>query len=76
MPHEFVIEKDGQILTFDDFDKIPEQFDILIKFCPALPPCDHSDPHNHDHKHKIMEQWHSKFKQLMERTNASSSFIG
>lgn len=76
MPHEFVIEKDGQILTFDDFDKIPLRFDMLIKFCPEVPECDHSNPHNHDHKHEIMEQWHNRFKQLLERTHATSSVSG
>lgn len=72
MPHEFVIEKDGKILTFDDFDKIPKKFDLLIKFNPEVPPCDHSDPHNHDHKHEILEHWRQRFQQLLEIANASS----
>jgi hypothetical protein len=73
MPHEFVIEKDGKVLTFDDFDKIPKKFDHLIKFCPEVPPCDHIDPHNHDHKHEFIEQWRQKFDQLMEIANARRS---
>ena len=73
MPHEFVIEKDGQILTFDDYDQIPKQFDLLIKFLPELLPCDHDNHDNSDHKHEHLEYWHSRLIELLENSHARSS---
>jgi len=68
MKHRFVVMKNEQLLTFDDFDAIPKDFDHLIEFVPEIPPGPHTDE-----QHEEIESWVNKFQILMEIEHASSS---
>lgn len=68
MKHRFVVMKNEQLLTFDNFDAIPKDFDHLIEFVPEIPPGPHTDE-----QHEEIESWVSKFQLLMEIEHASSS---
>ncbi len=70
MPHEFVVEKNGVLLTFDDFDKIPKDFDLVVKFLPELPKCDHANAEYQKQRDLVIKDWLSKFNHLMEIQNA------
>lgn len=68
MMHEFKILRNGILETYTNYDDIPGSFDHVIKFAPAIPP----EPHT-DEQHEEIEQWHSKFKKLMEIESARSN---
>lgn len=62
MKHEFQILLDGQIVTYDDFDAIPMEFDNVISFKPAIP----DGPHTHE-DHDEISMWNEKLQELMRR---------
>lgn len=68
MGHRFVILKQGELLTFDDYDQIPNQFEALIEFLPEIPP----EPHTHE-QHKEIDSWQGKFLRLLEISDETSS---
>jgi hypothetical protein len=68
MPHRFVIMISGQLQEFYRYEDIPESFDHVIEFCPAIPP----GPHTQE-QHDEIDAWVSKFERLMEIERASSS---
>ncbi len=68
--HEFVIKDKGQLVTYTEYEAIPNEFDHVIKFLPEVPP----EPHTEE-QHKEIEQWNIKLQELMkkERSYASSN---
>jgi len=62
MTHEFVILKDNELKTYNDFDKIPESFDNLISFKPVIP----EGPHTEE-QHNEIDKWQERFTDLMKR---------
>lgn len=69
MASKFIVLKDGVLKEYDDFDKIPWDFDHIISFKPELPP----PPHNEE-QHKIIGEWNNKLQALLkiERLNSAS----
>jgi hypothetical protein len=59
---EFVVLKDGVLITFENYDDIPEKFDNLIKFIPDYD----EGPHTHE-QHEEMHKLTDIFKELMNR---------
>mgnify|MGYP006901882523 CR=1 FL=1 len=68
MAHEFVILVNGELVTYTNYDDIPEQFDNIIKFLPDIP----DGPHSHD-DHDEISKWNERLQQLMEKERASSN---
>ena len=68
--HEFVIKDKGQLVTYTEYEAIPNEFDHVIKFLPEVPP----EPHTEEQNEEI-EQWNIKLQELMkkERSYASSN---
>jgi hypothetical protein len=62
MAHEFIIKDKGKLITYTNYEDIPEMFDHLIKFVPEIPP----DPHTPE-QHEEIGQWNDKLKQVMKR---------
>lgn len=62
MTHKFEILVNGKVKVYNDFDKIPKQFDNVIGFHPVIPP----EPHTEE-QHEEIEQWGSRLKDLMKR---------
>jgi len=62
MAHEFIIRDKGKLITYTNYEDIPEVFDHLIKFVPEIPP----DPHTPE-QHEEIGQWNDKLKQVMKR---------
>lgn len=66
--HKFVILINNEIVTFTDFDKIPDNIDNVIEFLPHIP-----DPPHTKEQHSEIAGWNDKLKELLKReTNASS----
>ena len=68
MGHRFVIMQDDELVEYDRYEDIPDDFDHVIEFLPEIPP----GPHTHE-QHEEIDSWHDKFLRLMRIENASSS---
>ena len=68
MKGEFVIKIGSAIVTYEDFDDIPMEFDNLISFKPDAP-----EPPHSEEDHKEMKKYNEKLQELMRRENASSN---
>ena len=65
---EFQFIVNGELVTYDSWENIPEEFEHVIKFIPDVPP----DPHTED-EHAEMEIWNTRLQQLLEKERASSN---
>lgn len=52
---EYVIAVNGKVVTYNNFDDIPEKFDFLVKFNPMVPPSPHSEE-DHEYIKSIQEK--------------------
>ena len=69
MKGEYVIMVDGKLITYTDYDNIPDTFDHVIKFNPDWP----ESPHTQE-DHDMMAVFNDKLQVLMEiEKNASSN---
>ena len=69
MKGEYVIKINGELITYTDYDDIPNTFDHVIKFNPDWPP----SPHTQE-DHDYMETFNDKLQVLMEiEKNAGSN---
>jgi len=68
MGHRFVIMQNNQLVEYDRYENIPDDFDHVIEFLPEIPP----EPHTHE-QHEEIDSWHDRFLRLMRIENASSS---
>ena len=65
---EFQFIVNGELVTYDSWENIPEEFEHVIKFIPDIPP----EPHTED-EHAEIEIWNTRLQQLMEKERASSN---
>ena len=68
MKGKFVIKIGSAIVTYEEFDDIPMEFDNLISFKPDAP-----EPPHSEEDHKEMKKYNEKLQELMRRENASSN---
>ena len=68
MGHRFVIMQGDELVEYDQYEDIPDDFDHVIEFLPEIPP----EPHTHE-QHEEIDLWHDKFLRLMRIEDASSS---
>ena len=68
MKGEYVIKINGELITYTDYDDIPNSFDHVISFNPHWP----DSPHTQE-DHDYMEVFNDKLQALMERERASSN---
>ena len=69
MKGEFIIKTGEELITYTDYDDIPNTFDHVIKFNPDWP----EPPHTQE-DHDIMAVFNDKLQVLMEiERNASSN---
>ena len=65
---EFQFIVNGELVTYDSWENIPEEFEHVIKFIPDVPP----DPHTED-EHAETEIWNTRLQQLLEKERARSN---
>jgi len=69
MKGEYVIKINGELITYTDYDDIPDTFDHVISFKPDWP----KEPHTQE-DHDLMAVFNDKLQVLMEiEKNASSN---
>ena len=63
---QFIINK--ELVTFDKYEDIPDEFEHVIKFLPdiILP------PHTED-EHEELAKWDDRLQELMEKERARSN---
>jgi len=67
MGHRFVIMQNNQIIEYDRYEDIPDDFDHVIEFLPEIPP----EPHT-EQQHEEIDQWNDKFLRLVRIEHARS----
>ena len=65
---EFQFIINGELVTYDKYEDIPEEFEHVIKFIPDIP----EDPHTED-EHDEIAVWNTRLQQLMEKERAGSN---
>ena len=65
----FVLIVNGKVVEYDDYKKIPDNFQHVIKFSPDLPP----PPHTED-QHREIEKWNELFLGLVEKEKANRGY--
>ena len=65
---EFQFIINGELVTFDKYEEIPDEFDHVIKFLPDVIP----EPHTEE-QHEEMAQWNTRLQELMEKERARSN---
>jgi len=66
--HEFVFRIDGKLVTVHNWEDVPEQFDHVIKFVPAVP-----EPPHTEEQHEEMDKWNDRLQTLMEKERARNN---
>jgi len=62
MKGEFVIREGKELITYDNYEDIPLEFDNVIKFLPDVP----EGPHTEE-QHREIEGYCDKLKELLKR---------
>ena len=65
---EFKFIVNGELVTYDKYEDIPETFEHVIKFLPDIPPAPHTEE-----DHEEIQEWNNKFQKLMEKERARSN---
>ena len=63
---EFVVN--GELVLYDKYEDIPEDFEHVIRFVPDMP----EDPHPEE-EHAEMALWNTRLQKLMEKERARSN---
>lgn len=58
----------GELVTYNTFEDIPEDFDHVIEFVPEIP----EGPHTHE-QHEEIEKWNDRLQLLIFKEN---TYIG
>ena len=64
---EFQFIINGELVTFDNYENIPDEFEHVIRFLPDVI----SEPHTED-EHEEIAVWNDRLQQLMEKERARS----
>lgn len=62
--HKFILLVGGQLLTYNEWESLPEDFDHVIEFSPEIP----DGPHTHD-QHEEIEKWNHRLQELINKEN-------
>ena len=65
---EFQFIVNGELVAFDNYEDIPEDFEHVIRFLPDVP----AEPHT-DEEHAEMAIWNTRLQELMEKARARSN---
>ena len=64
---EFQFLIDGELVTYDKYEDIPETFDHVIKFLPDMPEPEGEDGNHTNEQHEEMAIWNVRLQELMEK---------
>ena len=69
---EFQFLINGELVTYDKYEDIPETFDHVIKFLPDNPEPEGDSGNHTEEQHKAMAVWNVRLQELMEKERASN----
>ena len=69
---EFQFIINGELITFDNYEDIPDEFDHVIKFLPDIPEPEGEDGEHTEEQHIEMAAWNTRLQKLMEKERARS----
>ena len=64
---------DGEVVTVNRYEDIPEKFEHVIKFLPDVPEPEGGGGNHTDEQHAEMARWNGRLQALMEKERASSN---
>ena len=70
---EFVFKIDGELVSFDSWENIPENFEHVIRFIPDLPEPEGEDGNHTAEQHEELAKWNGRLQELMEKERARSN---
>ena len=70
---EFKFIVNGEVVTFNRYEDIPEKFEHVIKFLPDVPEPEGGGGNHTDEQHAEMARWNGRLQALMEKERASSN---
>ena len=70
---EFQFIINGELVTFDKYEDIPEEFEHVIKFLPDLLEPEGEDGNHTEEQHEEMSKWNTRLQKLMEKEHARSN---
>ena len=65
---EFQFIVNGDLVLYDKYEDIPEEFEHVIRFIPDVP----EEPHTEE-DHDEMALWNTRLQELMEKERARSN---
>ena len=70
---EFQFIINGELVTFDKYEDIPDEFEHVIKFLPDLLEPEGEDGNHTEEQHEEMSKWNTRLQKLMEKEHARSN---
>jgi hypothetical protein len=70
---EFQFIVNGELVTYDKYEDITEDFENVIKFIPDVPEPAGEDGNHTDEQHESMAVWNERLQELMEKERARSN---
>ena len=69
---EFKFIVNGELVSYDRYEDIPDEFEHVIKFLPDVPEPEGEDGNHTNEQHADMAKWNGRLQQLMEKERARS----
>ena len=70
---EFQFIINGELVTFDKYEDIPDEFEHVIKFIHDLPEPEGEDGNHTEEQHEALAKWNDRLQELMEKERARSN---
>ena len=68
---KFVVN--GEVVSYDRYEDIPDDFEHVIEFVPDLPEPEGEDGEHTDEQHDQLAEWNTRLQELMEKERARSN---
>ncbi len=69
---EFQFIINGELVTYDKYEDIPDEFEHVIRFLPDAPEPEGEDGNHTEEQHQEMSVWNGRLQELMEKERARS----
>ena len=70
---EFQFIINGELVIFDKYEDIPDEFEHVIKFIHDLPEPEGEDGNHTEEQHEELAKWNDRLQELMEKERARSN---
>jgi hypothetical protein len=65
MTHRFVLIVRGELITYNRYEDLPDDFDHVVEFVPDIP----DGPHT-DEQHEEIHKWNHRLQDLVAKENS------